>query len=858
MTTSSREQSLNTLRTPDEWFALGEGLYRDVVYALARYGVHVHPDLRFIPAGSPTPFYAPAKLTIGFGIPDPATAKGRLYWYFIQHLVGAVDLGEVQTAMEVPLPWSVAHEVIHHLRHYYGAPIENDFLEEQVVNCVALALLAEHPRHREGLPALRQWAERMFTQTRQLSPATVPYLAGFRLDIGEVLVAQGTISRATLTRARQLSEYSGATVQEVLIRTGRITAARLDNARAEQAKAEAYFNDRYMASLSEYWLFGTEWLARYLEREDLPSAGDAIELHLLTPDWEASRADATHRLLEQALHSDDAAISETAAEALASHDPSAAIPTLIMALDDPRPTVRATALRTLGCLPRGPAAGTARAQLLLNEEGDVGAAAARLLRLTGIEFTIPYAASPVALAEWALAQFAGGTDTGYQVLGTLLEGDEAAVLAALSALRESGLGPFHDRVASFLNAESATVRASAARALASSATTASALVPLLVDPEPGVQRAAWLTIEACGLAACPDLLAAAALPGDDLRVAALSLAGRLGAPEAAGLLAEMATSLLTRADEMRQIEVAATAHPGLAVMAQAAGEQRWRLARLGVRAIGEATDREALALAERLLDSPDPAHCIGGQEVVRNAFGRMGRGLARMLKPSKPYSGQTSPREVLAACASSEPSLLRALAAYFAPTLLTENDGRRILARLSADADEFVRAEAQCSLRSWGHPGDTQMLTTVEKVLFLRAVPAFASCELEILRGMADNVVAQRFNAGDVVLREGDHGSDMFLVAEGRIAISACGQTVEELGPRQYFGEMALFDGGPRSATATAIEATTLLRLDRDDFHQLGRQRPDLFIGVIQVLSRRLREAMARASAPATTSSGDA
>jgi CRP-like cAMP-binding protein len=86
-------------------------------------------------------------------------------------------------------------------------------------------------------------------------------------------------------------------------------------------------------------------------------------------------------------------------------------------------------------------------------------------------------------------------------------------------------------------------------------------------------------------------------------------------------------------------------------------------------------------------------------------------------------------------------------------------------------------------------------------------------------------------------------------VAEGQVAITAGGRQLDNLASRQYFGEMALFDSGPRSATATALEATTVLRLDRDDFYRLGRETPDLLPGVICVLSQRLRVLMARVAA---------
>jgi CRP/FNR family cyclic AMP-dependent transcriptional regulator len=837
------------LRTPEGWFELGHAIYSDVVGALGRYGAHLHPDLRFVPANSPTPYYEPATLTIGFGIPDPTTAKGRLYWYFVQHLVAAGDLLEVQEAMEVPLPWSVTHEVIHHLRHHYQAPIANDFIEEQVVNCIAIALLSEHPRYRDGLSALKHWANRIFAQTRPLSPDTAPYLAGFRLDVPEVLVAQGVVERQTLVEARHLAEETNATVEDVLVRTGWIAQASLNRAAAERTRAETYFNGRYMASLSEYWLFGTEWLARYLERDDLLSTGRALERYLLTDDWEASQHEAITLLLEQGLRSTDPAISTTAAESLAAHEDVAAIPALLAALADPRPSVQVTVLNTLCRLPGGPNAGVARARELLAGNDDVGAASARLLRLAGTTFTVPQGASPGELAQWALARIPDDPATAYQRLGALLEMDERAVLAALDALREAGAGPLADRVMRLLDSGSAAVRASAVTAVADVPAAAPALVARLGDDEPAVRYAAQEALRHLGQTAVPALVAIPPTAPDVARVEALCLAARISEPEAHGLLLEISAALQRRAQRLARLEAQVAGHQDLDILVQALGEERRRLAQLSVRAVGQVLDPAATDLAERALDSPDPAHRASGRDVVRHALGRRGRSLSKLLSPETKVVAVGTIDATLAACAAAESPTIRALAAFFASRVLALAEAQGIVHRLSSDSERLVQDEVTRIRRGEASAAGTTMLTTIEKLMILRGVPTFAGCEIETLRRVAERFVVQRFAPGEVILREGEPGQSLYVVAEGQVAITAGGRQLDNLASRQYFGEMALFDSGPRSATATALEATTVLRLDRDDFYRLGRETPDLLPGVICVLSQRLRVLMARVAA---------
>jgi CRP-like cAMP-binding protein len=66
---------------------------------------------------------------------------------------------------------------------------------------------------------------------------------------------------------------------------------------------------------------------------------------------------------------------------------------------------------------------------------------------------------------------------------------------------------------------------------------------------------------------------------------------------------------------------------------------------------------------------------------------------------------------------------------------------------------------------------------------------------------------------------------------------------VAELGERECFGEMALLDSAPRSATVTTVNDTNLLKIARDEFHEILTEKPEIALGIIKVLSRRLRTA---------------
>jgi CRP-like cAMP-binding protein len=64
------------------------------------------------------------------------------------------------------------------------------------------------------------------------------------------------------------------------------------------------------------------------------------------------------------------------------------------------------------------------------------------------------------------------------------------------------------------------------------------------------------------------------------------------------------------------------------------------------------------------------------------------------------------------------------------------------------------------------------------------------------------------------------------------------------LGERECFGEMAILDAAPRSATVTAIDESNLLKITREDFQEIMTEKPEIAMGVIKVLTRRLRDAI--------------
>jgi CRP-like cAMP-binding protein len=108
----------------------------------------------------------------------------------------------------------------------------------------------------------------------------------------------------------------------------------------------------------------------------------------------------------------------------------------------------------------------------------------------------------------------------------------------------------------------------------------------------------------------------------------------------------------------------------------------------------------------------------------------------------------------------------------------------------------------------------------------LAAIPFFAGLDPVALERLASGMRARRFRRGEVIFHVGDPGDALFVIVSGDVKISLPSETGDEailatLRPNDVFGELALLDGAPRSASATALTATETVVLPRDRFREL-------------------------------------
>src|SRR5689334_24501191 len=130
----------------------------------------------------------------------------------------------------------------------------------------------------------------------------------------------------------------------------------------------------------------------------------------------------------------------------------------------------------------------------------------------------------------------------------------------------------------------------------------------------------------------------------------------------------------------------------------------------------------------------------------------------------------------------------------------------------------------------------------------LSTVPIFSELTPDDITSLAKLSLRKRYPKDAVVFFENEEGDFFFMILEGRIKVTILGDDGREvilsiLGPGDFFGEMALLDNEPRSATAIAIEDSELLSLHRTDFQTVLTDNKSITSALIKVLSGRLRHA---------------
>lgn len=455
----------------------------------------------------------------------------------------------------------------------------------------------------------------------------------------------------------------------------------------------------------------------------------------------------------------------------------------------------------------------------------------------------------IAAGEAALRALAAGPSAQRRLAIELIRSahnpDDVAVLAALAE------GTTPRRIAEALGAAAQIALPGDAIALAWAERAAR-------SPDMLVRAAAWrLRAAIGGIAHAPAVATALADPAVSVRAAAAQALGKLG-PDALASVEPYLADPRHHVEEAAIDAIGVIGGPVAATRLQAhlrdrhftavrrhirwlehipAGEEKWK----PLAAALEDANHRSLDAALRVLET------LGYRRTLRAIRGVFATGNERMRARAVETLGSLSHRALVQPLL---PLLERRAGFAVAAT------GGGSSAQLSAiveearqDASPWLRAGAHFAVPSpSANPGSDPSVPahTMNRLLFLKKVPLFEGLILDDLLSIDTALGQEDYLPGEAVMVEGEAGSTLYLVLKGeaevRIGGAEAGQVVARLAVGDYFGEMALFDDEPRSASVVAVTDATLLSLDRERFSALIGERPEILLQMCRMFAGRLRE----------------
>ena len=140
-----------------------------------------------------------------------------------------------------------------------------------------------------------------------------------------------------------------------------------------------------------------------------------------------------------------------------------------------------------------------------------------------------------------------------------------------------------------------------------------------------------------------------------------------------------------------------------------------------------------------------------------------------------------------------------------------------------------------------GRMFETFRVSRDDNIKHLERVPIFEDCTMKQLRRIADISTIVEVPERTVLCRAGESGEEFFVLIDGTALVTLSPQRRGRISPGEFFGEMSLLDGEPRSATVKAETDLRLLVIDRSHFWALLREVPELTERILVTLSKRVR-----------------
>lgn len=138
-------------------------------------------------------------------------------------------------------------------------------------------------------------------------------------------------------------------------------------------------------------------------------------------------------------------------------------------------------------------------------------------------------------------------------------------------------------------------------------------------------------------------------------------------------------------------------------------------------------------------------------------------------------------------------------------------------------------------------PHQEQRLLLIEKVLLLKSLSIFEETPETVLAEVAEILEEEEFEAGQSIFKSGDVASCMYVIFKGEVNIHEGPHSLAVLKENDFFGELSLLDTETRSASATVLTESLLLKINQEPFYELMESRIEVAQGIIKTLCKRLR-----------------
>jgi hypothetical protein len=393
------------------------------------------------------------------------------------------------------------------------------------------------------------------------------------------------------------------------------------------------------------------------------------------------------------------------------------------------------------------------------------------------------------------------------------------------------------------------------------------LICLLGDEDPKIREKASLAIREQGNGVVQSLLPALALPSRALRNEILSILNDIGPPPAE--FSKFVFRELEKAyRNLAYVGALKGSEDGDAILLlkEHLLEEKEDILEVVLRVMGILELGDWMKVILKAIQSRDRADMDNAIEVLETSLHSDIRKILIPLLDERPLEekltvgnkkldinlpfGET-PEKVLLRLLEHDDPFTQALALYALGEAPVSGDVKNAVSGYLAVENEIVKEAAYWALKEpkvgtpFQQPSQVNP-NLVERVQSIRSIPIFGNFRVQELIAIAIKTIAKRLAKGEIAVREGDPGDALYLVLHGELAVIKGMGTGQEIilgriGKDGFFGEMALIDSEPRSATVMAESATVLLVFGAEDFIKLIKEYPIMPLNISKLFAQRIR-----------------